>query len=1131
MAENTLNDNIIDVEDLVIEDDVLYANNTFSLKALNDTLEKLSVTNFWSLYQTQRSRLRMKRFDIPFNEFLPTKRLLGEKKRSFYPKRNIAYVDYTFIEPELRKKYRNSVFYNVAVNQNTISKNPGIFKFNYMVFINGEYIFTTEVYPVESKLGIIIDIENTNNEHGITLAQYNEYRETNPMVTVVIVPNFNMVDTNTNRYILEKLDYTIPFNRIPGSDSFTNETLCFVNSTYNMARRYYDSRIRVDKSSETILVDRDISPGDALHRFCFVTLNYLKNVTMVSYDDPYFRVENKMPTPTEQMITFVSTSNGMLFKDLKIELYYPNIYKVTGLEEGETAKVFVLQDEEELTENEKYQNDLAKYEEYIDMLPKFRDGTIPEIVKNYKPSSFVYSIDDYNNSMYVPSTLNYKVQKLHKTIYDNPWTLAVYLDLLNLPSDKFYIDVEKLDLEHRLRIDSLSEDIDLSCPDLKFDKYQYVFAINRHFANTRAYGFRIFVDGYFQTESVYTILPGPDFYYIYLPADIIKEDSVIEIERYKIFSLEIAGSTPNIDTPIELELKDKNITAYSRELYVVDVEADKYLNKEKDFKIEILYRFVENGERWVELPSGRNIPIENKIRVYLKNKLYVGRELRLGIGRSVAMHTGEKYVSPDNGQYTIFDYSEVKMTNKFGYDIGNYRMFNNGKLMLPSQYFVSTTSKQSTPDIIRTCCELTDGDRFTVDRVPARFTAIYYQNEIDKLGYVDLDGKVELPISLKWYDIYLNGVKLHKKNIEIITPTKFYIKGVDSRKNLLIVMKNRDPEVFKLATHNVDFDTKDFNNTVIDELMETIDELKNLIEADKTVIDPNNESKDIATNVIANHDALIFFFEYFVYTFINANYKQITQSIKDAFPSLIDENGVMAIDSNEGCIDSDSIAGYLVKLIECNYTDERSDDMFTGDSLSYDGLGTLQDRFAIRPLNTTNYQFGLPQEFMCDPETGEPAIMNDDGTVTTVSTIFRTKNFVESFSENIMMYGMGKANVYQITMDDEYKVLVYKDYENILTENISSYAEETVKKFAIGLDATFLTQVGDSKMLRLADANPVVEVEYLDGNTKKSFSHSINRLHNYVIEVQNGSFTLTSIKLNGISEGVRTFIHSLLLAF
>lgn len=1128
-------DNNSIIDDLVITDDELYCNNTFNLNALNDTLERLSVINFWSLYQTQRSRLRMQRFEIPFKDFLSTKRLMGETSRSFYPKRHIAYVDYTFIEPELRKKYRNSDFYNLAINQDTISSNPDLFKTNYMVFIDGEYISTTEVYPLESKLGVIIDIETTKNEHGITLAQYNEYKEKNPMVTIIMVPNFNISNVRTNKHVLEALNYQIPFSKITGSEVFGFNTLCFINTVKGLARRYYEEGLYIDNEKSVIEVDKAITPGKGTYYLSLISFNDLFSIEEVSYENPYFRLNTKMPCPTEQMIVFIEDDLGrFIFKDVSITLYYPNIYKVEGLEEYDVAKILVFQDEVELTQSEVYMNELSKYEEYVDMLPKYIDNTIPEILKNYRPSRFVYSIDDYNNSMYVPSTLNYKVQKLHKTIYENPWSLVVYLDLLNLPTDKFYLDMTKIDLSNRIRINSELEDIDETIVDIKFDEEQYVFALNRHFVNTRTYGFRIFIDGYFQLENNYTILPGPDYYFLYIPVSRIHEDSIIEIERFKLFSFKSSGITDSLDNPvIELETKDRHTVGYSREIYVVDVESNKYLDKENDIRLDVLYKFAQEGDKWVTIPSGRNIPIENKVRVYITNEKYLNKELRIGISRTLAMKTGDYYHTPENdSDVTIFDYEQIRIPNQGGYDLGNYRVFNNGKLLLPNQYFISLSKYQGNNDIFRTSCELFEGDRFTVDRTPARYTVIYYQFEVDevnKKGYVDLDGKVELPISLKWYDIYVNGVKLHKNNIEIISPTKFYIIGTESRKHLVILMKNRDPEVFKLADHNVEFDTRDYNNTIIDELMETVGALKEIIDNTKEEIDPNNESKDIATNVVINQIALIFFFEYFVYTFINANYKQITQEIKDAFPTLIDEQGIMRLDPNEGCVDSDSIAGYIIKMIECNYTDERSADMFTSDSVSYDGLGALQDRFAIRPLNTTNYKYGLPQEFMCDPETGEPAIKNEDGTVTAVSTLFRTKNYIENFSENIMMYGMGKADIYQVTFDEEFKVLVYTEDMNIVTEEIKT--GKTINKFAIGLDATFMTQIDDSKMLRVADANPMVEIEYLDGTNERKVTHSITRLPNYVIETEGNEVTLTSIKLTGIDEGVRTFIHSLLIAF
>lgn len=1134
MADNTVINDKNAIEDLVITNEMLYQNNTFNLKALEDTLEKLSVTNFWSLYQTQRSRLNMERFQLNFSDFLSTKRLSSERNRSHYPRRYMVYINFTFIKPELRKKYRNSDFYNVSVSQETIAKNPDIFKYNYLVFINGEFIFTTEVYPVDSKLGVIIDLETQTNEHGITLAQYNEYKKTNPKVDILIVPNFTIVNSGTNKYILDDLNYAVPFNQLVGSNQFNSNTICFVNTVDGVARRYFEDRIHIDKDNSIVNIGRDITPGEGRYRFAFITFGSLYKIVNATYDDPYFKLDTKMPCPTEQMILFKRDSSGrFLFDNIKVEAFYPNIYKVEGLDEGDIVKILIFQDELDLTESEKYKNELAKYEEYVDMLPKYKDNTIPEILKHYKPSSYVYCIEDYKNSIYVPSTINYKVQKLHKTIYENPWVLAVYLDLLNLPTDKFYIDMEKVDLSIRSRMDTTLEDLDESVADIFFKEEMYVFALNRHFVNTSSYGFRVFIDGYFQDETTYRCLPGPDFYYIYLSKAKITPTTVIEIERYKLFNFEQTGSTDSLDKPFaEINLIDRDKVIYAREVYVVDKKTGRYLSKYEDFRIETLYRFAEGGNKWATIPRSCGIPIENKIRVYLNNEKYLGHQLKIGVNRTMVM-TSEYHFRPmmENNGMQNYIYKAFRISNPGGYDKGGYRMFCDGKLMMPNQYFIAGARYQGKDDVICSSYNTDDEVNFIVDRVPARFTVIYFQkvvDEVNKKGYVDLDGKIPLPISLKWYDIFVNGVKLHKKNIEIISPTKFYIQGVDSRKNLMILIKNRDPEVFKLASHDPNFDNKDYNNTIIDDLMETVGALKEIIDDTKEFIDPNDESKDFGSDTTFNQDALQFFYQYFVYTFINANRKQLTQEIKDVFPDLINDKGIMEIDPNDGCIKGDNIKGYLIKLIECNITNERSYDMFTNEGIDFNEIGTLQDRFAIRPLDTTNYEFGLPQEFMCDPETGEPAIMNDDGTVTTVSTLFRTKNFIESFSDKIMAHGMGRADIYQIRFDNDYKVLVYEDGNNILTEDIITPTE--VKKFAIGLDVSFLKQIGESKMLKLADINPTVSISYLDGTEEKTVSHTINRLHNYIISTNN-IVTLKSITINGIEEGVKTFIHSLLIAF
>jgi len=1139
MTVKTPKEEYIDtIDDLTIPEDVLYTNNTFNLNALNETLERLSLINFWSLYQTQKVRLHMERFDIPFREFKPTYRLPGERGKDYFPKRNIAYIDYQFIHAELRRKFRNSEFFNKALNQETIAANPDLFRWNHLVFIDGNYISTTEVYPMEAKTGIIIDVESNHNEHGLTYIDYNNYTERNATVTVLMVPSFKFAMVDTNQYVIDNYHGRIPFSKIPGSETFTENTLCLLNAEELICRRFFSDRIKVDVDNQIVRFMGNLDAGGNKYRLCFITFDFLFAKKEFTKENPYIQLnEAKMPCPKEQIFFLTKKAGEIRYffnANIKTEMYYPNIYKFSGLEDDETGIAIILQDEDSVSRSEEYMNELQKYEEYIEMLPRYQNDSIPEILKTYRPSMFTYSIKDYESSVYVPDTMNYKVQKLHKTIYENPWALVVYLDLLNLPMDKFYLDMEKIDLSNRIRLDSSREEVDSGTKLVTFDEPRYVFAMNRHFVDTRSYGFRIFIDGYFQLDNTYTVLSGPNFYFIYIPVSKITETSMIEIERYKLFTIEKRGVVVDTSTPvIEIDFsQDRHMFGYSREIYAVDMETRFFIPK-KYLKIEVLYGFTERAQKWVTIPEQRNIPLENKVRVTVLNEAYVGKTVRIGIQRKLAMSTGDVFHEADANKASPFWYAKGEITNFGEFDRGNYRIFNKGRMLLPIQYYINLSEKYGGKDFFRTSCELHEGDQFTIDHVPAQFRVVYYQYEVDsvnKKGYVDLDGKIALPISLKWYDIYLNGRKLHKKNIEIISPTKFYIEGVESRKHLIIVAKNRDTEIFHLPYYEDKMDEPvkiDWNNTIIDDLMNVIYDLKETIDNTKPTIE--NEEGEIATNVAKNIDGLVFFFEYMMYTFINANKRQITQEFKELFPSLLTENAIMPIDSNDGAIKNNEISGYLIKAIDCNIQ-KGEEDMFTDPNVNYDGIGALQDRFALRPLNTDNYEYGLREEFMTDPNTAEPALVNADGTVTAISTMTRLNHHIEDFSSKITTYGMGRADIYQITFDNEYKTALYTAGENMLTEEIET--PEPVLRVCLGLDTTFLAQYGDCKMLKVADIDPIVTIGYkLDGEPKE-MSCKLTRLKDNAIEAENKVVTLDSIVMTDIPDTItKIFIHSILLAF
>lgn len=205
--------------------------------------------------------------------------------------------------------------------------------------------------------------------------------------------------------------------------------------------------------------------------------------------------------------------------------------------------------------------------------------------------------------------------------------------------------------------------------------------------------------------------------------------------------------------------------------------------------------------------------------------------------------------------------------------------------------------------------------------------------------------------------------------------------------------------------------------------------------------------------------------------------------------------------------------------------------MFTDPGVDYGKLGILHDRFAIRPLDTSNYEYGLPNEFLVDPNTGEPAIMNEDGTVTAIATMVRIKQFIEEFNNNIVRYNMGRADIYQITFDEEFKVFKYND-GNLLTEDITTDRDD-IKKFCVALDVTFLRQVGDSRMLKIADLDPGIDVQYTVKGVKQNLSCKLSRLQQRPVTVPGCAVTFTGIymNLNEIPDGLRIFVHSILLAY
>ena len=73
--------------------------------------------------------------------------------------------------------------------------------------------------------------------------------------------------------------------------------------------------------------------------------------------------------------------------------------------------------------------------------------------------------------------------------------------------------------------------------------------------------------------------------------------------------------------------------------------------------------------------------------------------------------------------------------------------------------------------------------------------SVYIQRKIPVHGYINLDGKLNKPLNKKYFEFWVNG-RLLSDEVTIISPSKLFLHGLRSLKNLEIIEVNRDPNEY-----------------------------------------------------------------------------------------------------------------------------------------------------------------------------------------------------------------------------------------------------------------------------------------------------------------------------------------------
>ena len=885
-----------------------YKNNTFDLDIVEKTLEESKMTAYQYLREFQLVSTGYRRFDFKMQEIYKTNRV--NHSLTLIPRRWVFYVDYEFINVGNRLNYKRSTCYEKDLSFDDIINRPDLFDSTFLVFVNG-ILYTKGIHVLckEDKTYLIFTCNEQPSSEGFTMDDMRDFIETNADVSIFFIPNTGIKNLSTNAYRVKTLNRTtgIPKRTLNLSELVDyGDSLSYINPKNEI----YSLPINADVRRDGVYIDDDDlnniidnNPNNTAMTIQLIPLRNLLAKIHVEKDHKWFMIPMQdYPVAIENCLIF--DDYGRFLHKAELKHHYPNVYSINGIDNiimHHDLYIYVFYYENKQNKL-KHLNMLDTYHKYMpNLLEKYEDGTINETVLNFEPDYVDYTIKNFQQYELYDDHFKYKIGKMKEYIRADVNNFRRYLRNLGLGNNYYYVDVSKIDLEQRKRIDTS----DTGMPIKTFDEEMYMFVFRNDFRGMYE-KLLVHIDGLrFNPEHLYR---GDMLDFLYIPCRLVKEDSVIEIEKLSNVIRELKFKSNRKSDIISIDIGEyavRNKTLYN-DLFIVDKETNEYLNPssyqiiipiklhiedmESDVVLDyiisesdqcyyylrgieegrielvketepeedidafylrardnntvyqfdvdeeenisfdevdvyeniisrirsmdsenIVYQFkVINGQVQIEVhmleesKSSRGIvayggldvidlgevflPCSQKVKVKIIDEKYIGRELLLEIKKNFKTEPIDAINSND-----IFKPIANITTSK---NDGRYfKLYKNNKLVPRHLTFVEFRPQCNTLDVYAGF-DRTPEDKLTLECMPYMMTQVCYLETIPKHQVVDLTGLIDKPFDFKWYDIYINGRKLVRKDVEIISANKIKILKTDSLRGLEIVENSRDKEYF-----------------------------------------------------------------------------------------------------------------------------------------------------------------------------------------------------------------------------------------------------------------------------------------------------------------------------------------------
>ena len=750
------------------------SNVTFDKDVLLDSLTEMKKRSYSYVTSVQKDLVGYHKFEFKMSDF---KSNTYSRTVMATTKRYVLNVPKQLIPTANKENYKKSDLFMKELSIKDIADNYKIFPYNFLIFIDGEIYTNLKIVAADDMTRVVLTINNKNNNTGIDDSLYRELVEKDARVTVIFTPNSVYGDFATNKYVVSKYRNQLPIEKFDMYGNQSTSTIAYsivsnersgARSTISAGTDLNDS-ITIGNSLQRILTSSFVNIG-------VVTLKYFDRIIDIPVGGDYFELPIREHIVPVSSIIALYDEDGVTkyYHDLNITYHYPNIYKVNNNEVPLKLHIFYYKP----LDDTPFINELELYYRYLGdkVLKKYKDGTIPESIKNYKPKEFPISIKLFQSSLF-NEPLDYEVNTMNENIKLESKNLGIYLKNMLKDRKRMSIDVKNVDLAAKLRTDVSQELPDL---DVVFDEERYVFIFSKYFIYD--YEMRFFIDGlFYKCDQTYH---DDNYYYFYIQKSLINQNSLIEIEKYRSVRYDF-------DIGFDTDIKDIHIDENSC------ITSDAFFIDEEGYYLDDAYfSFIieEDGEE-VEVPANSHKKLPDYFKV--KTSKYLGSKITVMFRRLSAVYE-YKVNNPDDAGKTLLFKTEISR------HAGHLRIFRNGRFMPPSLYTVRFKVKKDNYNVVNLGIKKQVGDVYHIEFNPDVYYTAYYSEEIGTDGFVDFTGKLNKPFDLKWFDVYLNGFRLNKNNFEVLTPRYVIIKNVASTSHLTIVEKNWLDDVFKFETSEQD---------------------------------------------------------------------------------------------------------------------------------------------------------------------------------------------------------------------------------------------------------------------------------------------------------------------------------------